>query len=1034
MLAAVLALGSLCASAETATYRFDIPEQTADRSLTLLAQQAKVPLLFSFDEVHEVTTAAVVGEYTLEVALERMLARTRLQGEVNKHGVLTVVTRPSDALVEGGTMKSSRYEIGSAAKRSGILGILAAVFSAGAGAQEPVDEDEAEQELEEIVVTGSRIRGAQSASPVITITRAEVDRAGLATVEEIVDRLPQNFGAGATQDTFTDPNSAEVLGGEVANIGAGTSVNLRGLGATATLILVNGRRISSSGATARFTDISGIPVSAIDRVEVLTDGASAIYGADAIGGVVNFVLRDDYEGAETRLRYGSDSGGDTSSVLFGQAFGTSWENGSVLFSYEYYQHDKLANTARPLTASTDLRPFGGTDWRALGGNPANIIAGGQIWAIPEGQDGTSLTPADFPVDADGVPIAPPSRYSDTTIGSVLPEQERHSGYLRFSQEIGSAELFAEARYSTRDYVTNTDPGVINVVILGDDPSTPETEGNPFFVDPTGTGLTSVSVAGYSLVDDFGPSTRFGGADHYGAVFGVNFDIVGDLRGGLVGNWAKEDSNDWIDNFYADTTFGDSLNQTNPDQAFNPFGDGSNTNPDLLDAIRASAIDLPINDAENILQSLGLHVDGKIFEISGGHAQLATGVEYREESIELVLDPGPEQEVNELDRGVLAVYSELFLPLVGNSNSRPGLRRLEVSLAARYEDYSDFGSSTDPKFGVVWSPSESITLRGTWGTSFRAPSLNQLDTGNLGLNSFVYLPEIPFVLTGVVPVPTLVLVGGNEDLKAEKATTWTAGFQWDPENVEGLSLDVTYFNVDFDDRIDLPAVGVSAVFNDPRFAPLLTLNPSNEHVTGLVTDRRFDDRFGISADDILLFDGTAPVGAIVDVRRTNLSRSVVTGVEFHLSYGTDTAFGAVNVGLNGSYLFDFKRQFISTDPLLEEIDTIHRPIDFRARGNVTVTRQAWSITGFINYADEYTDNVSSPSRPIGSLTTLDLTLAYDTAQANIDGLLGDTSVSLTVQNVFDEQPPFADTDGGLGYDSSNHNILGRFLSVQFTKEW
>jgi outer membrane receptor protein involved in Fe transport len=872
--------------------------------------------------------------------------------------------------------------------------------------------DEAPSQIEEILVTGSRIRGAQSASPVMTVTRDEIDRAGFATVEELLDKLPQNFGAGGSLDTLTSRTHNVAVGSNIDNIGAGYSVNLRGLGASSTLILLNGRRMSASGFSARFTDISGIPVSAVERVEVLTDGASAIYGSDAIAGVVNFILRDDYEGAETRLRYGSALGGDTSEGLFGQSFGASWDDGNILLSYEYYKHDNLANSDHDFVSSSDLRRFGGSDWRVAGGNPANVTAGdfSGAFAIPAGQDGTSLTAADFD------PGAPLNLHDIRAGEDFLPEQERHSTFVYVTQAIGAAELFAEGRFSTRETRQNFDPQLLSFEI---------TDANPFFVDPSGTGLTNAFISNYSPLDDLGPEIVHEGADAYGGVVGVKFGIGEAWNGELAGSWSREEDTQWVDNEVDPDRLADALNQTDPDMAFNPFADGSNTNPDVLRSLRTSEFDL---SGKNEIGAVSLNVDGSAFDVPGGAVKVAAGVEFREESLQ-TRSASEASPAEELSRNVTAVYTELFLPLVRDTNNRPGVRRLDFSLAARYENYSDFGDTINPKFGIVWSPIKSLTLRGAYGTSFRAPALFDLTPGSVG-SSYIYLPE---ALVPLIPFPALVLNGANEELQAEEATTWTTGFQWNPENVNGLSLNVTYFDIDFEDRIDVPFSNLITGIVDPRFASLLNTTPTAEQIASVVNSPRYQESvFGFTTPAADILSGAVAVGGILDRRKTNLSKTIVTGLELQLSYVFETALGSIDAGLNSNYLFDFERQFIAGELLVDEVDTLGRPVDFRARGNVTWSREEWTVAGFINYVDGYTDNVSDPMRPIESWTTVDLTVSYETDDNR--GFLSDTTFLLTTQNLFNEDPPFADTFGGFPYDSANANGIGQIISFQISKEW
>jgi outer membrane receptor protein involved in Fe transport len=1016
VLAAAEGVFAETSQSEANPVEFNIPAQSVPAALSEFARQARVQLFFISDGFEDIQANAVVGTYATQHALDLLLEGTGLAASVSSESGVKIT--PVRASMNSLTLGSR---------------LFAEARAETAGGQDAVDQGDSEprrieqrrdremgksvRPLEEILVTGSRIKGAQSASPMVTITRQEIDRAGFATVQEIVDKLPQNFGAGATPDGYTNPLfSDDAVGGFVGDFVGGTSVNLRGLGANSTLVLLNGRRMSPSGRSASFTDISGIPVSAIERVEVLTDGASAIYGSDAIGGVVNFIMRDDYEGAETRLRYGSDSDGDTSETVFAQSLGASWHSGNVMFSYEYYHHDNLANIDRSFAASNDLSGFGGNDFRTDGGNPANIVAGGQTYAIPAGQDGTLLTAADFDVNA------PLNRYSFLEAQDMLPEQNRHSTFLSLSQNIATAELFADVRFSASDSKARRSTSTENIVV----PST-----NPFFVDPTGTGLTTVTVQGYSFADDLGANLSEGESDSHSVAIGVRFAAGENWNGELAGNWSKEEARLTLSNSVDRDALAAAVEQTDTALAFNPFGDGPNTDPAVLDTLRTSR-SVGVR-TENEIQSVSLNADGSIFNLPGGLVQLAAGVEFREDSL-MALNPivanGPLETTIDSSRDITAVYAELFIPLVSDDNSRMSLQRLDLSLAARYEDYSDFGSSTNPKFGLVWSPMQSLIFRGTWGTSFRAPQLSDLNLASAS-NVFLYLPQF-FVDIGAIPFTTLVMQGANEGLRPEEATTWTAGLEWTSRSINGLSLDVTYFDVDFEDRIDTPFLSLTDGYL-PRFASLLNTMPTSEQIAEIVNDQRYEETTFAGttlATDIL--SGAAPVGAIMDRRINNLSQSVVTGLDLRLSYAFDTSVGAFDIGLNSNYLFEFERAFLATDPLIDEVDTLGRPVDFRARGSLTWTRDAWVISGFVNYTDGYTDNVSDPERAVDSWTTVDLTIAYDTGDAN--GLLGDIRLSLTAQNLFDEDPPFVNTFGGLSYDVTNANGLGHFLALQVSKEW
>jgi hypothetical protein len=436
-------IGGLAIATATAqeTTTFDIDAGPAAQSLNQYARQAGVDLGFPMEVIGGTHTNEVKGNYHPDEALALLLKGTGLVATRDEKGLaISQATMPDRT--PNGELRDTHKTVSQRRVSANQ------VANDEASTTEDTRAKKAAGPLEEILVTGSRIRGAQNASPVVTIKREEIDRTGYSTVGELVESLPQNFGAGATQDSLTNRGAGSAVGGAVDNITAGQSVNLRGLGTGSTLVLLNGRRMSPSGLSARFTDVSRIPLSAVERVDVLTDGASAIYGSDAIAGVINFVLRDNYDGAETRIKHGSDTSGDIAETMISQAFGNTWSNGSALASFEYYQRDSLPNIARKFSASADLTTPGGTDWRGLGGNPANIVADGQTYAIPHDQNGMSLTPNDFVLGA------APNMHDFRAAEDLFPRQQRHNVFLYLMQEFGQVELFAPALLSRRE--ANTD--------------------------------------------------------------------------------------------------------------------------------------------------------------------------------------------------------------------------------------------------------------------------------------------------------------------------------------------------------------------------------------------------------------------------------------------------------------------------------------------------------------------------------------------------------------------------------------------------
>lgn len=972
-----------------ATIQFNIPAQPVTSALRAYAHQAEVQLLVLTDGLEAIRANTVVGSYEPGDALLVLLEGTGLHAEHGTDSTVMIrrkqLTSQKIPPLTPGRPFLPANEPADAMHKAGELSV------------DPADDEHPRTELESIVVTGSRIRGAQTAAPVITMTREDIDRAGFATVEQLIDSWPQNSGAGANQENFTDPFGSVSIG---ASSGAETSVNLRGLGPDSTLVLVNGRRVTSGGFSGAFVDVSSIPFAAIERVEVLTDGASAIYGADAIGGAVNFILRDDYEGAETRVRVGPDFGADTSDLRLSQLIGKSWNTGNVVLSYEYYHQDNLRSSDRVFAATSDLTHLGGDNFDRPGGNPGNISAGGDRFAIPSGQDGTSLNPSDF--------IAGTENTRNRRIGQdLLPEQKRQGVFVNLRQSVSEAvEAFVEMRYSKREATTATFRGVLDLVV-------PDT--NPFFVDPTNTGLTSIIIDDYEFFRDLGPQLTDGEIETHAAAVGAQYSLGQGWQAEVFGTYSSERTTTLIKNAVNQAALNAALAETDPRRAFNPFADGSNTPATVLDQLRTSGNGI---DVDLALWSAHVSADGPVFQVPGGAAQVATGVEFRQESIQnssrsgaefnaVTVNPGVTS-----DRDTVAAYVELFLPLISSTNRRPGLERFELSLAGRYENYNDFGNSANPKLGVRWSPVHSFSVRGTLGTSFKPPLLTQLETST---NQVIFVP--------FTPEPTLFQIGGNQDLHAEEATTWTAGVQLAPADISGLNIELTYFDVDFEGRIEQATSSLFAVF-DPEFSALLNRSPTQEQIAELARHPGYLNLFGVSADDLI--SGTVPVGAIADLRLNNVARSKVTGVDLLAEY----AVGEIDLGLNINYLFNVEQQLLNSLPLNELVDTVGHPIDLRLRGSATWAHNGWGASAFVNYADSYKDEISEPQRKIDSWFTTDVQLSYEMSNALFEG----SKLSLTAQNVFDEDPPFANLERGLGYDPVNSSALGRFVAIELIVPW
>ncbi|MFT4254999.1 MAG: TonB-dependent receptor plug domain-containing protein, partial [Caulobacter sp.] len=416
-----------------------LPAGPLRASLFALAQQSGVQIVFTTPMVERYSAPAVRGRLTARQALERLLSGTDLEIRARSSRVIALGPRLVPASARraplGGAEGGAGLEGDAASPQAEAAPLLAATAP-------PIDE--APTQLSEIVV-GTHIRGVKDgASPVVVLDREALDRAGRATLAQALAALPQNFGGEATEATAT--TGADSSG---TNSSLASGINLRGLGTDATLVLVNGRRMAGTGLKGDINDVSAIPMAAVERVEILLDGASALYGSDAVGGVVNIVLKSRYDGAETRLLTGGATGGGATQWQFGQTIGRSWDSGRVVASFEHASRDRVQAGDRSYAGNADLRPWGGSDQRWIYASPGNILrpdATGALspaYAIPSGQNGTALTPASF--------LAGQVNLENQQAGyDILPRQRRDGLYLSLAQDLTPAiELSVEARAGRR---------------------------------------------------------------------------------------------------------------------------------------------------------------------------------------------------------------------------------------------------------------------------------------------------------------------------------------------------------------------------------------------------------------------------------------------------------------------------------------------------------------------------------------------------------------------------------------------------------
>ena len=376
----------------------------------------------------------------------------------------------------------------------------------------------------------------------------------------------------------------------------------------------------------------------------------------------------------------------------------------------------------------------------------------------------------------------------------------------------------------------------------------------------------------------------------------------------------------------------------------------------------------------------------------------------------------QQQPVDAERTVGSLFAEVRLPL--SAPSHP-LGALELSAAARWERYSDFGKSLAPKVGLTWRPIEGLKMRATYGESFRAPALQELF--DAPINS-----PILFTAAGR-QVLALALQGGNPTLQPETAITWTAGVDYDPVPVPGLRLSATWFRTVFEDRIDRPvSQNVAGALTDPRFTPFVTLiSPATSAADRQLIEALLADPATTTSQGV--FPPEA-YGAVVEIRNVNTGALEVEGIDLQASYARDLADGRLGLSLNTSWLLDYRQQLTPTSAWQELAGMATYPAEFRGRLSADYSRGPWSLGLAANHIGAFEDALGND---IDRLTTFD---AYGRLTGAPGSRLSGLTLALNVRNLFDTDPPFYDNPLGFAFDASAHDAVGRFVSLQLTRRW
>lgn len=882
---------------------------------------------------------------------------------------------------------STRTQYQESAKRQGL--------TQDQKAENSEEQTSATDESGTIVVTGTHIRGAVAAGAKVDVyTSEDLDRSGYATVQDFIQTLPQNFQGGGVSEA---PDNGALA---TSNQFGGAAVNLRGLGGDSTLTLINGRRTPQSGLEGNFTDISLIPQSAIERLEILSDGASALYGSDAIGGVVNIILKKDYNGAESRVRYGRTTTGGLDEYRLAQTLGAAWNGGTILINYEYYYRDWLTYGEKNFTSTSDHRPRGGTDLRSTSSSPGNLLDPLTFLpaiALPANQNGRAL-------NTDQLIRGQVNLMDLARDATLLPRQEKNSLYAYLEQNLNeNITIFAETLYNDREATTKYDFSQRTSLVP---------EQNPFHINPFGEGPVFVS---YSLRPDIGLGNGKSRIKNFAATGGAKFNISEWRLQSYVsyGNQKSRQTSDVIN--------GEELNRaladTNPLTALNVFGDGPVNNPQTIDKIRGKTIRRP----RSRLYNVNSVADGPLVEIFGKTVSAAIGADYRREilrySATINSNPiAPER----YDRNIYAAFAELSASLVNPGDENPYIDALDISLAWRIDDYSDVGTTDNPKIGLKISPLKELELNATYGRSFRAPNLVERTQAN----NYTYISTVPDPRSPTGLTQALVAFGNDPNMQPESSKTWTVSAKIRPLQNNKLVLEVGYFSINYKDRIQSASPAEFLLPLEHLYPGVIVREPTQEDLNKFCSEPAFIDSMSECVPGL--------VKVIIDGRLRNMATSKVRGLDVLASYADEFIGMHFVLGVSATYLLEYSFQQTEASEFFDVVDTLNNPVDLRSRAYATLAGDSWSSTLTLNYTDSYKNDRSPVQNTIDSWFTVDLS-----ATVNFNDRLSisrDAPFSLTFNavNLFNNDPPFADYT--IGYDTSNANPVGRILSVEFRAKW
>lgn len=934
--------------------------------------------------------------------------------------------------------------------------MLGTIIGSGAFASASVAQDQnTAEELEEVVVTGSRIprKDIVANSPTSVISSEEISLANVTEIDQILAALPQTVGSN---------------GPSTNNPGTGSAtVDLRNLGTVRTLVLVNGRRFVGDSTTG-VVDLNNIAPALIERIEVVTGGASAVYGSDAMAGVVNFILKEDFEGLYAGAQYGITERGDAERYNIDLSLGTNFADGrgNVVMSANYFKREQTNASERAFSRVAFAED---TDDN---GNP--IFVPGGSTTVPQGRFNSNTLDNLGILDSFGAPIGslgvlatadgsarafvdPEDRYNFAPDNALQLPLERWTisamGNFKFNDDLN---MFAEMTFANNSINRQLAPTPFSesgFEFSLANPLMPDAFRDVFAqMDTDGDGIVTSGIR--RRMTEVGPRIENSTRNLWRIVAGFNGEIGAGLQWEIFYNFGRSEETQRQQNNISISRYQQGLlvDPDDPTQCLdssggcvvlNPFGEGTFTQ-EMADFVRVTASNITTVEQQQVAATLA----GDAFNLPAGAVGFAAGAEYRKENAsnfnDSVLNSGDidgfsggKDTVGSYD--VKEVYLETIVPIL---EGVAGAQYLGLEAGIRYSDYSTAGGVTSYKIGGEWRPIEDLKFRGLYQRAVRAPNINELFLGisnafpsavdfcDIARNPDRTDAERSFCISSGIPEANIdthtqdniqieTLNGGNPNLEEETSDTWSIGFVYTPSALPGFIVSADLYSIKIDNAIDLFGGGLQSTIDGCQAALDLS-----DPFCAVLADARDAD------------------GALVDVAllNQNIASREAKGIDFAAAYSFDALDGNISVSLMGSRLLDY---IIQGSPFVEAnncagavgVRTIcgRANPDWRVTGRITYSREAWRASVRHRYIGGVTDErvalgTTDPTtilKPeISAQHYFDATVSYEIRE----GL----TVYSTIDNLFDNDPPLIGnaSRGNFNTDAGTYDVLGRRFSFGF----